>query len=48
MFDVNDLTRVVGSEEAAESLMGIFELEQMFHQALHVFPGGHDHGEHEH
>ena len=45
MFDEEDLARVMGSEEAAAEVMGIFELEQAFHQALHLFPGGHDHGE---
>lgn len=47
MFDEQDLARAVGNEEAASSLMAAFELEHAFHQALHMFPGGHDHG-HDH
>jgi hypothetical protein len=44
-FDDNDLAKAVGGDaKAAEALMGIFELEQSFHQALHMFPQGHDHG----
>jgi hypothetical protein len=48
MFDDEDLARVMGSEEAAADVMAIFEMEQAFHQALHMFPGGHDHGDHDH
>ena len=48
MFDEEDLAKAMGSEEAAAQVMGIIELEQAFHQALHMFPGGHDHGEHDH
>jgi hypothetical protein len=44
MFDENDLTKAMGNAEAAGELMGILELEQSFHQALHMFPQGHDHG----
>lgn len=47
MFDEDDLARALGNSEQAESMMQVFELEQAFHQALHLFPGGHDHG-HDH
>ncbi|MDB5099548.1 MAG: hypothetical protein JWM80_3969 [Cyanobacteria bacterium RYN_339] len=43
-FDENDLTKAVGEPAKAAALMNIFELEQSFHQALHMFPQGHDHG----
>ncbi len=45
MFDEDDMTRILGNEEEAATMMGILELEQSFHQALHLFPGGHEHGE---
>lgn len=47
MFDDEDLARVLGNEEQVNELMAIFEAEQVFHQALHMFPGGHDHGDEE-
>jgi hypothetical protein len=43
MFDEEDLARVLGNEEQVNDLMAIFECEQAFHQALHMFPGGHSH-----
>ena len=42
-FDEEDLARVLGNEEDAAELLAIFEAEQTFHQALHLFPGGHAH-----
>jgi hypothetical protein len=49
MFDEEDLARAVGSEEQAAEFLAILDMEQAFHQALHLFPGGHshDHDEHE-
>lgn len=44
MFDDEDVAKAVGNEEQANQLMGLLELEQTFHQSLHMFPGGHDHG----
>jgi hypothetical protein len=44
MFDENDLAKLVGNPQTAEELMNVLELEQAFHQALHMFPQGHDHG----
>ena len=49
MFDDDDLAKAVGSAEGAKGLMAIFELEQALHQALHMFPQGHSHGDdHDH
>ena len=48
MFDEDDLAKALGNEEQAAALMSIFEVEQSFHQALHMFPQGHDHGSHGH
>lgn len=50
MFDEEDLARAVGSEEQAAEFLAILDMEQAFHQALHLFPGGHshDHDDHEH
>jgi hypothetical protein len=47
MFDEEDLAAALGNEEAAAEFLAIMDLEQAFHQALHLFPGGHSHG-HEH
>lgn len=44
-FDEEDLARVLGNEEDVAELLAIFELEQAFHQALHLLPGGHAHGD---
>lgn len=44
MFDEEDVAKVLGSAQDAGEALGIFEFEQAFHQALHLFPGGHDHG----
>lgn len=44
MFDEEDVARVLGSAQDANDALAVFELEQAFHQALHLFPGGHDHG----
>lgn len=47
MFDEDDLAQALGNEEQAAEFLAILDLEQAFHQALHLFPGGHSHG-HEH
>jgi len=47
MFDEADLVQSMGSESAAQEVLAFFELEQAFHQALHLFPGGHSHGDDE-
>jgi hypothetical protein len=47
MFDEEDLARSLGSESSAQEVLGFIELEQAFHQALHLFPGGHCHSEDE-
>lgn len=47
MFDEDDVARILGNQEEASTLLGILELEQSFHQALHLFPGGHDHADDE-
>ena len=43
MFDEEDLARALGSEDQAAEFLAILDLEQAFHQALHLFPGGHSH-----
>lgn len=48
MFDEEDLAKALGNEEQVAELMGVFELEQAFHQALHLFPQGHHHGHDDH
>ena len=47
MFDEEDLARALGSEEQAAAFLAILDMEQAFHQALHMFPGGHAH-DHDH
>ena len=47
MFDEDDLAQALGNEEQAAEFLAILDLEQAFHQALHLFPGGHSHG-HDH
>lgn len=48
MFDEEDLAKALGSEEQAAEFLALLDLEQAFHQALHMFPGGHSHDHDEH
>ncbi len=44
-FDSRAVRDALGNDEAAEQFVSLIQMEQQFHQALHLFPEGHDHGD---
>ncbi|MEB3195852.1 MAG: hypothetical protein VKP62_01475 [Candidatus Sericytochromatia bacterium] len=48
MFDEADLVKAMGAKSDAQAVLELIDLEQAFHQALHMFPGGHSHGDEDH